>query len=380
MSVNATTKRILLIAGETSGDRLGAHLVQAMRDIDPNIECFGFGGDCMKQAGVDVLMHSRDLAIVGFFEVIKKQKIIRRAFRTIRTILQNNPPDLVVLIDYPGFNLRISKHAKKAGIKVLYYTSPQIWAWKYGRIKTIRRTVDHMAVLFPFEEKIYQKENVPVTFVGHPISQKARPTLTKDDAYKHFQLDPSRPVIGLFPGSRDNEIRTLLPIIADALPLIQQHVPNAQWILPVAPNIDDSLIQSLLPQCVTLAHDHLYDLMNVCDTAIAVSGTITLELSLLQTPMTIIYKTHRLTYLLAKLLVRTKLIGLCNIIAEEEVARELIQHQATPTNIANETIKLLDNSDYRRQKLNKLSCIVSNLGSGVDSQATANIALNLITA
>ncbi len=374
----SNTPHILLIAGETSGDKLGAHLVTAMTALDPTLTYTGFGGNLMQQAGVEILIHSQELAIIGFIEVIKKQAIIRRAFKTIKHQLKYNKPDLVILIDYPGFNLRIAKLAKKAGVKVFYYASPQIWAWKYGRINTIRDTVDHMAVLFPFEEKLYHQEQVPATFVGHPLTAITRPSMTKEQAYAHFNCDPHRPVIGLFPGSRPQEITTLLPIIAQAIPLIEQQLPQAQWLLPVAPHINEAQLRQLLPDHVQLIHSHLYDAMHICDAAMAVSGTITLELALMQTPLTLLYKTHWLTYYIGKRVVRTPWIGLCNIIAQNTVATEWIQQEATAHNLAKEIIELVTNTHYRQHRLHQLQSIRDNLGTGVDHTLTAQLALQLL--
>lgn len=369
---------ILIIAGETSGDTLGAHLALAIKQQQPNATLIGFGGDQMQRAGVDIQMHCKDLAIVGLIEAIKKWRVIRRAFQCIRTIFDTQRPQLVILIDYPGFNLRVAKQAKRAGAKVFYYTSPQIWAWKYHRIKTIKANVDHMAVLFPFEEKLYQREHVPVTFVGHPLTERVRPTMSKDDAKRHFKFDPNAPVIGLFPGSRQQEIHSLLDVLINTIPLVTEHQPNAQWVLPLAPNLDHQAIQSRLPHSVTVVHDHLYDAMHACDAAIAVSGTITLELALMQVPTTIIYRTHWLTYLIAKRLVRTPLIGLCNIIAEEEVAKEWIQQQANAKNIANEVRCLLHNQTYRHHRLQQLQRIKQQLGTTMDDASIAQLALGLI--
>ena len=376
MSNNAPT--IVIIAGETSGDTLGAHLAAAIKQQQPHATLIGFGGDQMQRAGVDIRMHCKELAIVGIIEAIKKWRVIRRAFQCVRTIFETQQPQLVILIDYPGFNLRVAKQAKQANAKVFYYTSPQIWAWKYHRIKTIRANVDHMAVLFPFEETLYQREHVPVTFVGHPLTQRVQPSMSKDDAKRHFKLNPKAPVIGLFPGSRQQEINALLTVIIDTIPLVAEHIPEAQWVLPLAPNLDRVSIQSRLPNTVTVVQDNLYNAMQVCDAAIAVSGTITLELALMQIPTTIIYRTHWLTYLIAKRVVKTLWIGLCNIIAEQEVAKEWIQQQANPHNIANEVRCLLHNQTYRTHRLDQLQHIQQQLGNTMSNTAIAQLALGLI--
>ncbi len=378
MPKSSKIPHILIIAGETSGDRLGAHLVQAMTAQDPTLTFTGFGGDLMQAAGVDILMHSQELAIIGLVEVIKKQATVRRAFKIIKHQLKHNPPDLVILIDYPGFNLRIARLAKQADIKVFYYASPQIWAWKYGRINTIRDTVDHMAVLFPFEEKLYHQEQVPATFVGHPLTAIAKPSMNKEDAYVHFNCDPAHPVIGLFPGSRPQEITTLLPIMAKAIPIVEKTLPDAQWLLPVAPHIDTDQLRQQLPDHIQLIHSHLYDAMQICDAAMAVSGTITLELALLQTPLTLLYKTQWLTYQIGKRVIRTPWIGLCNIIAQNTIATEYLQHDASPENLASEIVQLITNISYREKRISQLQAMRNNLGTGVDHTLTAQLALDLL--
>ncbi len=378
MSYNST-RRVLIIAGETSGDKLGAHLINAMTQQTDALSFFGFGGDLMQQAGADILMHSRELAIVGIIEVIKKFSIVRKAFKIIRHTLKHRTPDLVILIDYPGFNLRVAKLAKRANIPVFYYASPQIWAWKYNRIKVIRNCVDHMAVLFPFEEKLYHREQVPATFVGHPLAETAKVSMSRDQAYRHFQCDPNLPIVGLFPGSRGHEIDACLPVIAQAIPLIEAKLPGVQWLLPVAPHIDIKRLQLHLPPQVQLVHDHLYDAMQLCDAAIAVSGTITLELAYMQVPLTLLYKTHWLTYQIGKRVIRTPWIGLCNIIAQETVAEEWIQHQANAENLAHEVVQLVTPSPYRQQKQQQLQAIKQALGDGIDNTLSARLALQLIT-
>ena len=372
-------RRILIIAGETSGDILGADLAKTLyrQNNPPIIE--GIGGDHMQQAGVSLLMHCHQLAVVGIVEIIRQFKVIRQAAALIKKRLHTHPPDLLVLIDYPGFNLRMARHAKNAEIKVLYYVSPQIWAWHYRRINIIKQCVDHMAVLFPFEEKIYQKEHIPVSFVGHPLTQLAKPSLTKQQAQKTFNLNPDAPIIGLFPGSRTQEITALLPIIIKSAERIQQSLPNAQFILPVAPNLDINSLKNRIPPLIKLATEKRYDVMNLCDAAIAVSGTVTLELALMKTPMVIIYKTNAITYLLARCLVKTPFIGLCNIVAGQEVAREFIQHHAKPQAIANEIITLLSNSKRHQEALEKLEQVSQQLHQPNAPDQTASIALALIT-
>jgi lipid-A-disaccharide synthase len=228
---------IFMIAGETSGDLLGANLARELLRRQPDLKLTALGGAQMRAAGVDILFDNQSMDIMGWLGVIKNLRVIRAALRTIKNIFKNNPPDLLILIDYPGLNLRMAKLAKKYGIKVLYYVSPQIWAWKYGRIKTIRRCVDHIAVLFAFEEDIYRQENVPVTFVGHPLSALVQATESKTAIFQRYGFNPDYPVIALFPGSRQQEVQRLLPVIMSAVAKIRAKIPGVQFAMPLAGNL-----------------------------------------------------------------------------------------------------------------------------------------------
>ncbi len=372
------SRRIMIVAGEASGDIYGADLVSESRKLAANLSFFGIGGARMREAGVETLVDSADMAVVGLVEVLKHFDVIAAAFTTLRKILRSNPPALLILIDYPGFNLRLAKVAKKNGVKVLYYISPQIWAWRQGRVKKIARLVDHMAVILPFEAPFYERAGVPVSFVGHPMVDMVAVSMTRDEAAVTLGLDPDRQIVGLFPGSRHNELERLLPVIVGSALLLKQRFPGIQFLMPLASTLRADDISPQLTEAgldVTMTRERIHDLIRACDAVISVSGTVTLEIALVGTPMVIIYRLSPLTYQLAKRLVKVPNIGLCNIVAGETVVKELIQDEATPQMIAEEIGTILTDADYGSAIRQKLATVRSKLGCG---GASANVA-RLIT-
>jgi lipid-A-disaccharide synthase len=371
----------MIVAGEASGDIYGAELAIEAHKLEPALIFFGIGGERMREAGVDTLVDSSDIAVVGLVEVIKHFDVISSAFRKLKQILLNSPPDLLILIDYPGFNLRLAKVAKKGGVKVLYYISPQIWAWRQGRIKKIARLVDHMAVILPFEVPFYEQAGVPVTFVGHPMFDLVNVTYDRSAAAASFNLDPSRKIVGLFPGSRMNEIERLLPEIIGAAVKLKAQFPDVQFILPLASTLNSDDIVPRLQAAnldVTITRNRIHDMIRACDAVISVSGTVTLEIALVGTPMVIIYKLSPLTYQLAKRLIKVDNIGLCNIVAGEKVARELIQDDANPKMIAEEITHILTDVTYAGQIREKLANVRKRLGGGGASVNVARLTLKLM--
>lgn len=373
----------MIVAGEASGDIYGADLVSEARKLSPDLQFFGIGGARMREVGVDTLVDSSDMAVVGLVEVIKHFDVISAAFKKLKHIIQNDPPDLLILIDYPGFNLRLAKIAKKAGVKVLYYISPQIWAWRQGRVKKIGRLVDHMAVILPFEAPFYERYGVPVTFVGHPMLDIVAVSMDRDSAAASFNLDPSRTIVGLFPGSRRNEIERLLPVIIASAVTLKEQFPGIQFILPLASTLRTDDIMPQLTAAgldVTITRERIHDMIRACDAVISVSGTVTLEIALVGTPMVIIYKLAPLTYQLAKRLVKVPNIGLCNIVAGETVVRELVQDQANSADISTEVGKLLTDHTYHAAIVDKLGEIRAKLGRGGASALVAQLAITLCAA
>lgn len=374
-------KRVMIVAGEASGDTYGAGLVQATRALDQTVQFFGIGGVRMRAAGVDTLVDAADMAVVGLVEVLKHFDVIASAFLKLKRILLENPPDLLVLIDYPGFNLRLAKVAKRAGIKVLYYISPQIWAWRQGRVKKIKRLVDHMAVIFPFEVPFYEQAGVPVTFVGHPLPDLIHVEYARSEAAGSFALNSDAPVVGLFPGSRRSEVERLLPVILGAARILAEKFPTIQFVLPLASTLQDRDVAALIEASgltIRIVRERIHDLIRACDAVISVSGTVTLEIALVGTPLVIIYRLSPLTYQLAKHLVKVDHIGLCNIVAERTVARELIQDDASPENIAGEIERILTDGAYAAQMRHQLDAVRDKLGKGGADARMATLVIDMI--
>lgn len=369
----------MIVAGEASGDIYGADLVRKAHLLDPGLQFFGIGGVRMREAGVTTLIDSADMAVMGLVEVFKHFSLISSAFLKLKKILCEDPPQLLILIDYPGFNLRLAKVAKKAGVKVLYYISPKVWAWKAGRVKAIAATVDQMAVIFPFEVPLYEKAGVPVSFVGHPMIDLVQVGMSREEAAVSFNLDPDRKIIGLFPGSRKSEIERILPAILASAVLLKKQYPDLQFVLPLASTLAD---RDILPQLaehgvqVAITRERIHDLIRACNAIISVSGTVTLEIALIGTPMVIIYKLSPITYQAAKRLVKVDHIGLCNIVAGETIVKELIQDQASPEKIAAEIERIIEDAPYAGEMQRKLSAVRSQLKSGGASENVARLALS----
>ncbi len=373
--------RIMIVAGEASGDLHGSNLVKEVLRNNPDLSFSGIGGPKMRDAGVTILADASEMAVVGLVEVISHATVIYRAFSTLKRIIRTDPPDLLILIDYPDFNLFLAKVAKRAGVRVLYYISPQIWAWRMGRVKKIARLIDRMAVVFPFEIPFYEKEGVPVTFVGHPLVDIVHPTMARAEAQACFGLDPARKTVGLFPGSRKGEILHLFATILEAAALLKKHYPDLQFILPLASSLSGTDIAPFLessPLDIRVIEGKGYDVMQVCDAIITVSGTVTLEAALMEVPMVIIYRVSPLTYAVGKRLIKVDHIGICNIVAGERVVRELIQDDAEPAWIAAEIGRILTDDGYAAEMRAKLAGIRAKLGSGGGSARVAELVLDMI--
>jgi lipid-A-disaccharide synthase len=371
----------MIVAGEASGDIYGADLVQKAVALDSGLDFFGIGGSRMREAGVTTLVDSADIAVMGLVEVFKHFGVISAAFLTLKKLLQEDPPELLILIDYPGFNIRLAKVAKKAGVKILYYISPKVWAWKAGRIRTIAATVSHMAVIFPFEVALYEKAGVPVSFVGHPMLDLVNVAMNREEAATSFGLDPLRKTVGLFPGSRRSEIERILPAILAAAELLHERFPDLQFVMPLASTLSRAdIAPHLNSRIITpiITTERIHDLIRGCDAIISVSGTVTLEIALVGTPMVVIYKLAPLTYQVARRVVKIKHIGLCNIVAGRSIVKEMIQEQANPEAIATEIAMILSNETYQATMRDDLASIHEKLGGGGAARRTASLALDLI--
>jgi lipid-A-disaccharide synthase len=373
----------MIIAGEASGDARAAGLVREFRKLRQDVRFFGIGGDQMRAEGVETLVDSRVMAVVGLFEVLAHFPTIYGALQLMRRQLREERPDLLILVDYPDFNLRLAKTAKELGIKVLYYISPQIWAWRQERVYKIKELVDHMAVVFPFEAPFYDKAGVPVTFVGHPLVDEVKSALDRAGARREFGLDPERKVLGLFPGSRRSEIKRLLPVLLDAAALLHAKHPDLQFILPRASTLGEA---DLAPHFagrdlpVTVVPGRSYDVMAACDAVVSASGTATLEIALMRTPLAVIYKIAPLSYGIMSRMIKVDHIALCNIVAGERIAPELIQHDATPEKIAAEAESLIYDADRNGRMRDRLLRVRQMLGGSGGSSNVAALLERLLTA
>lgn len=372
----------MIVAGEASGDLHGANLVSEMKKIIPNLTCYGLGEDKMRKAGVDVRINASELSIVGLVEVIKHYPRLRSILKKMRHILKSSSPDLLILIDAPDFNLRLAKTAKKYGIKVMYYISPQIWAWRPSRVKIIKKRVDVMAVVFPFEVKFYKDAGIPVEYVGHPLLKDAFTTTGKSDFFGNHNLDVNKKLIGIFPGSRKNEVADNFPTLIEAALKLSRQRNDVQFITPIASTITENFVGQFISRSlinITTTTANIYDTINACDAIAATSGTVTLQTTLMQTPLLIVYKTSPLTYQMLKKLVHSTFAGITNIIAGKEICREFIQNEATPGNIARELERLLSDQVYITTMKREMVNIRKKLGEKDGSIATARLAANLIS-
>ena len=368
-------------AGEASGEQHAAHMFLELKKHLPALKGLGMGGAAMRRAGIEVRYDSSNIGVIGVIEVLKHYREINKALKMMQQMVAEERPDLLVCVDYKEFNFKLARFAKQCGIKVLFYVSPQVWAWRPGRVKKYGRAIDMMAVIFPFETAYYEAENVPVRYVGHPSVDKVYSRYSKDEDLNRFQLNGYEPVIGLLPGSRTHEIERMLPVMLEAAKEIKAKLPSAQFILPQAQSISDQLLKSFLDQtdlAIQVVKDQPYDVIQCCDAVMTTSGTATLEIALLQVPMVIVYKLAELTYWLGRWLVKTPFIGLPNIIAGRSIVKELIQHDATAHNIAEEIIKILTDGEYRTAMESALSEVKDRLGTGEGSKNMANLALEML--
>jgi len=336
-------RRVMIVAGEASGDRHAAHLMDALRARAPEteFEFFGAGGDEMKARGARLLVDARDVAIIGVPEVIRGLRRLYAAFRTLADAAKAENPDVVVLVDWPDFNLRLARKLKRAGLRVIYYISPQVWAWREYRVRQIRRDVDRMLVIFPFEEEFYRRHGVEVEFVGHPLVGETSPSTPRAEFFAQHGLDESRELLALLPGSRRKEIAFNLPPIVGAVEILRRERPALQFVLPLASTIDRAQVEAIMTpvaDVVRLVERDTYSAIAHADFAVVASGTATLETALLGTPLAVVYRASETNYRLLRPLIRIDTFGMVNLIAGRKIATELIQHDCTAERIAGEVL------------------------------------------
>ncbi|MGA7722845.1 MAG: lipid-A-disaccharide synthase [Ignavibacteriaceae bacterium] len=373
-------KRIMIIAGEISGDLHGASLITELKKLDDTIEFYGIGGNNMRAAGMNISHHINKMAFLGFAEIIKHLPFIKKVQKDLIYTIKNKGIRTVVLIDYPGFNLSIAKKLKKMGIKVIYYISPQIWAWGAGRIKKIQRLIDRMMVVFPFEEEIYKKAGVDVQFVGHPLLDRISEYdyLSKSELYKKFNLDLGKEILLILPGSRRDEVKKIFPECIVAAEKIADEF-NLQIVTACSANIEEEFLEKISDsRNFKIIKGYTYDLMKHSKLGIVKSGTSTLEAGLLGLPMVIVYKTSYLTYFIGKKMIKLNNIGMVNIVAGENIVEELIQNRANIISIYNECKKILLDSSRLSSIKSKLNRLKEKLGSEGASRRAAKSIISVL--
>lgn len=371
--------RYYIISGEASGDLHGSNLIKELVKIDRDADIRAWGGDLMESAGANVVKHYKDLAFMGFTEVLLNLKTILTNIDFCKSdILQYNP-DVLILIDYPGFNLRIAKFAQEKGLKVYYYISPQIWAWKQSRVKQIKAYVDEMFVILPFEKEFYKKFGVDVDFVGHPLIDAVEQFKLKADDREAFinknTLDV-KPIVALLPGSRKQEISKMLPIMLRAA----ENFPDYQFVVAGAPSQDAHFYQSFFEgKSIKIVFGSTYELLTHAHSALVTSGTATLETAIFQVPQVVCYKGGYISYLIARVLIKVKFISLVNLIMDRMVVKELIQKDMNSKNLISELKKISDNGEPRDTLLSDYGQLKTKLGGGGASKVTANLVFKTLS-
>jgi lipid-A-disaccharide synthase len=374
---------VLIVAGEASADLHGSNLVREMKRLDPGIAFWGVGGQNMESEGVRILVPSSEMAVVGLTEVLPRLHLITRTYFALKRILKEARPDLLILIDYPDFNIMLARVANRAGVPVMYYISPQVWAWRRGRVKKIRQRVDRLAVILPFEETLYRQRGLNAEYVGHPLVDAIPPRLERREALRRLDVQESYPIIGLLPGSRREEVRNLLPPMVQAVSMLRADFPNLQCLIPRALTISEDLIHGVLgkpPVETRVLRGKIYNILNACDFAFVTSGTATLETAIMQVPMVILYKVSRITYWIGRRVVRVPYIGLPNLVADAGIVPEIIQDEITPERLVREALAILQDGERRRNMVKDLIKVREKLGVRSASRRTAQIAFEMMQA
>ncbi len=374
-------KSILISAGEASGDAHAARMIEEIKKLDSQIKFVGMGGEKMRHAGVEILTDIDKMAVVGLVEVLLKYRSIKAELVRLQDYIKQNSPDLLILVDYQEFNQKLAAYAKQQGVKVLFYIGPQVWAWRPKRVYKMAKIVDHMAVILPFEKKLYEDADVPVTFTGHPLTDEVIADKTRQQARAQLKI-VDKTTMGLFPGSRSGEIKRVLPILLEAAKLIKKDKPDIQFVLPIASTIKQENLapfhSDMKRLSVTTSKAPFYDVIQSCDVILSASGTATLEISLLEVPMVIVFKVAALSHYILSRMVSLKHIGLVNIIPGKEIVKEFIQQNAIPADIASEALRLLNDKKYYEAMKHELSLIRQQLGGGNGTKNVAQLAFDMM--
>lgn len=378
--MSSAKKKILIVAGEASGDLHGSGLARSIIRLCPDVQVYGVGNGLMRQAGVEMIIDSSRLAVVGITEVFSRIGSLLKAYRQLKKFIRTNHLALLVLIDFPDFNLLLAREAKRAGVPVLYYISPQVWAWRSGRVHKIASRVNKMAVILPFEVSIYKNAGLDAEFVGHPLLDVLDVSKEETSPVERGEWR-GNPLIAILPGSRTKEVKSLLPSMARAAGIIMKKKPGARFILPIAPTLSLPEVKEIwqypsIP--IEFVEGQTYQAIKAADLAIVASGTATLETAILNTPMVIVYHVSPVSYWVGRALVKVNWVGLVNIVAGRGVVPELLQKEANGERIAAEALKILDDESYRKEMIQGLAEVRGKLGTAGAAERVAKMALEMI--
>ena len=372
--------KILIITGEASGDLHGGNVIIELKKLIPDLEVIGTGGKILESTGAQLFYRVEQMAVIGFWEVLKRYQYLKGLFNDMVRKLDQEKPDAVLLVDYPGINLKFAEEVKKRGIKVIYYIAPQVWAWKPKRIEKIKKFVDELIVLFPFEVEFFKKHGLQTHCFGHPLLERVRPSETKQATFEKWGLNPDKKLLSCLPGSRYNEIKKHLPLLFDTIDQLNQKRDNLQFIFPLASTVNKEMFAPYLENCeakIFLAENDTYNVVAHSDFALVASGTATLETAILQTPLIIFYKSSLVTYLIGKYLLRIKAIGLPNVVVGEMVVKE-DPHFSSPEKMAKEILRYLDYPDLHKSLKTNLARVREELGQTESYKGAATFIQSLL--
>jgi lipid-A-disaccharide synthase len=368
---------VMIACGEPSGDLYAGALARALRDLDPAVRITGLGGDHLREAGADLVADYRGLSVTGLVEALR---VLPKAWATHRAMVaraRREPPDALVVIDFPDFNFRLAGSLRRLGVPIVYYVCPQVWAWRPGRLKVLERLVDRALVIFPFEADLYRRAGIPVEFVGHPLLELVPPSADRASLAAEWELDAASPIIALLPGSRPNEVRATLETMTDAVPLIARRVSGAQFVVARAPNLPDELfgpIRSVAGSRIAEVQGRADDVLSASDVVVTASGTATVQTAIHERPMVIVYRVSPLTYRIGRRFVNVDTFGMANLVAGRRIVPELIQEAFTPEAVAAETARYFDDPAYAEATRAALAGVRARLGEpGASHRAAAHV-------
>jgi len=374
--------KLMVIAGEASGDLHGGHVIKALKAQLPDLELFGTGGTHLEEAGVRLSHRAEDMAVIGFKEVLKNYSYYKGIFNQLVAQLDEQKPDAVFLVDYAGFNLRFAKEARKRSIPVIFYVAPQVWAWKKGRVKTMKKVIDHLLVLFPFEVEFFANEGMNAHCFGHPLLDIVHPSQSREAYRQHHQLPNDQKLVALLPGSRKNEVIKHLPLLLEMAEHLATLVPGVQFLYPLAPTVPLDTIQAQVDACsvpVHLVQGETYDAVASSDFAVVASGTATLETAILETPLLIFYKVAATSYAIGRYLLGIKAIGLPNIVLGDAVVPEFVQSKTEPQKMAEQVAGYLSDPETYSIQKRHLKRLREKLGLPGAYEKTASFVTDLLS-